>query len=136
MAWRAFWFAARDAAADLLRGIGGAEEAADIPPERFMGVVEEEVAHTPPAAATTSAPTWTNAELSAKMPKLRAAVDAGKTADELIAFYGAKKRLTPEQEAAIRALKPTEPAQAEPPAGAVESFVAEMEAASEGGVKQ
>lgn len=29
MAWRAFWFAARDAAADLLKGLGGAEELAD-----------------------------------------------------------------------------------------------------------
>lgn len=34
MAWRAFWFAARDAAADVLRGIPGAEENADLPPER------------------------------------------------------------------------------------------------------
>ncbi|TDV06029.1 hypothetical protein [Paraburkholderia caballeronis] len=32
MAWRAFWFAARDAASDLLRGMGGAEEAIDIEP--------------------------------------------------------------------------------------------------------
>ncbi|HDR9081280.1 TPA: hypothetical protein QDA98_003891 [Burkholderia vietnamiensis] len=32
MAWRAFWFAARDAASDLLRGMGGAEEAMDYEP--------------------------------------------------------------------------------------------------------
>lgn len=31
MAWRAFWFAARDAAADMLKGLGGAEELSDIP---------------------------------------------------------------------------------------------------------
>jgi hypothetical protein len=31
MAWRAFWFAARDAAADILKGLGGAEELMDIP---------------------------------------------------------------------------------------------------------
>ncbi len=30
MAWRAFWFAARDAAADLLNGLSGAEERSDI----------------------------------------------------------------------------------------------------------
>lgn len=30
MAWRAFWFAARDAASDMLKGLGGAEELADI----------------------------------------------------------------------------------------------------------
>ena len=34
MAWRAFWFAARDAAADLLRGMKGAEELQDYPPEK------------------------------------------------------------------------------------------------------
>jgi hypothetical protein len=33
MAWRAFWFAARDAAADLLKGLGGFEELADIQKE-------------------------------------------------------------------------------------------------------
>lgn len=34
MAWRAFWFAARDAAADLLRGMPGVEELIDMPTER------------------------------------------------------------------------------------------------------
>lgn len=33
MAWRAFWFAARDAAADLLKGINGIEEIIDLPLE-------------------------------------------------------------------------------------------------------
>ena len=33
LAWRAFWFAARDAAADLLRGMKGAEELIDTPVE-------------------------------------------------------------------------------------------------------
>ena len=33
LAWRAFWFAARDAAADVLKGVGGAEEIQDLPPE-------------------------------------------------------------------------------------------------------
>lgn len=32
LAWRAFWFAARDAAADILRGMAGAEELADYQP--------------------------------------------------------------------------------------------------------
>ncbi len=35
MAWRAFWFAARDAAADLLKGLGGAEELVDIEPREI-----------------------------------------------------------------------------------------------------
>lgn len=33
LAWRAFWFAARDAAADVLKGVGGVEELRDIPAE-------------------------------------------------------------------------------------------------------
>lgn len=36
MSWRAFWFAARDIAADVLRGVSGAEEAQDMP-ERDVG---------------------------------------------------------------------------------------------------
>ena len=35
MAWRAFWFAARDAASDLLKGLGGAEELVDIEPREI-----------------------------------------------------------------------------------------------------
>ena len=31
MAWRAFWFCARDAAADILKGLGGKEELIDMP---------------------------------------------------------------------------------------------------------
>jgi hypothetical protein len=43
LAWRAFWFAARDSAADLLKGLHGAEEVRDIAPpaEKHMGAVEE-----------------------------------------------------------------------------------------------
>ena len=33
LAWRAFWFAARDAAPDILRGVGGVEELKDTPSE-------------------------------------------------------------------------------------------------------
>lgn len=34
LAWRAFWFAARDAASDLLKGLDGAEVIADFQPEK------------------------------------------------------------------------------------------------------
>lgn len=40
LAWRAFWFAARDAAADLLKGLQGAEEVRDMPGERNMGAAD------------------------------------------------------------------------------------------------
>jgi hypothetical protein len=33
MAWRAFWFAARDIGSDVLKGLSGAEEVADLPPK-------------------------------------------------------------------------------------------------------
>jgi len=36
MNWRAFWFAARDAAADVLKGMSGAEEVGDYPPEKVV----------------------------------------------------------------------------------------------------
>lgn len=43
MAWRAFWFAARDGAADILRGMAGAEELADYPATPTAERVEAEV---------------------------------------------------------------------------------------------
>jgi hypothetical protein len=46
LAWRAFWFAARDAAADLLKGFDGVEALADMPAERDV---------TPPAKRQTGA---------------------------------------------------------------------------------
>ncbi len=36
LAWRAFWFAARDAAADMLKGLYGAELLADLDPEKVV----------------------------------------------------------------------------------------------------
>jgi hypothetical protein len=39
MAWRAFWFAARDAASDVLKGMGGAEELIDKPIDMGDAVV-------------------------------------------------------------------------------------------------
>lgn len=72
LAWRAFWFAARDGAADLLKGLHGAEEARDIPSERDMGAadvvpeakpniatrVRQATGHEPqPAAGTENVPT-------------------------------------------------------------------------------
>lgn len=41
MSWRAFWFAARDGAADILKGLHGAEEVTDYAPMKEMGAVEE-----------------------------------------------------------------------------------------------
>jgi hypothetical protein len=110
MAWRAFWFAARDAAADILRGLPGLEEVGDAPAERHMGAADV-VQPTPgaapsPAAATTAGSTieWSDDALQAKLPKMKEALANGKTHDELIAFYGAKATLTPAQLQTIRSL--------------------------------
>lgn len=99
MSWRAFWFAARDAAADLLRGFPGAEESMDIPAERFMGqadVVEP--------AAQAEPTTYPADQFAKNLGAWRAAIAAGKaTADAVIAKAGTKGVLTDEQKAAIRA---------------------------------
>jgi len=62
MAWRAFWFAARDGAADLLKGMHGAEEMQDIiEVERVDTVLDDgpkrasETRAAPPPAAPVSA---------------------------------------------------------------------------------
>jgi hypothetical protein len=52
MAWRAFWFAARDGAADILKGMRGAEELLDIDETR---VIEAEPAGGPRRASETKA---------------------------------------------------------------------------------
>lgn len=99
MAWRAFWFAARDAAADLLRGMGGAEEAADYVAERHMGDVERVDPKTPAEPAAYPADQFTK-----NLPAWRAAIAAGKaTADAVIAKAKTKGTLTQEQMGAIRA---------------------------------
>jgi hypothetical protein len=105
MAWRAFWFAARDAAADLLRGISGAEEAADIiPPEKFMGAAEEAVPRKPPAE--TGPPQWPADAFSKWLTgSAQRAIDKGATHEAVLAFAKAKGKVSAEQEDAIRALK-------------------------------
>lgn len=100
MAWRAFWFAARDAAADLLRGMGGAEEAADYATERHMGEVER----VDPAPVAPKPPAYTPEQFAQLLPSWRTAIAAGKaTADSVIGKIKTKGTISPEQEAAIRA---------------------------------
>ncbi len=108
MAWRAFWFAARDAAADLLKGIGGAEELVDYTPiERDITPAS---ASLPPAAPET----WPAEKFSAAIEKHGPMVKAGtKTADDLIAWLRAKAPITAAQEAAVMALQPAAPIEGE-----------------------
>lgn len=97
MAWRAFWFAARDAASDLLRGLNGAEEAQDIQP-RDMGMAD--VVQPSKAEPTT----WPDDLFAARLPEWLKAINAGRaTADAVIAKAQTKHALTEAQLAAIRA---------------------------------
>ena len=48
MAWRAFWFAARDGAADILKGLGGGEELRDIEPRNITPEAERPSSTVPP----------------------------------------------------------------------------------------
>jgi hypothetical protein len=101
MAWRAFWFSARDAAADLLKGLIGAEEAVDyIPPERHMGAVE--VVGSPPAQPET----WPDDKFTAQLARWTKAVEEGlKTSEDILTLARSKGALTADQEKAIAALK-------------------------------
>ncbi len=110
MAWRAFWFAARDAAADLLRGMGGAEESADYSQVKEMGAVDgaTHAAATVPPAAPAS---YSQADFDKNMPAWAKAIAAGKKSmDAVISTVEAKAPLTDGQKAALAAeVKKLEP---------------------------
>ena len=109
MAWRAFWFAARDGAADILRGMGGAEEAMDM---KDMGPADVVGAPPPPPAppaAPPEPPAYSQAELDANVPAWRKAFAERKaTPDALIARIGTKAVLSEAQKNQIRNLVPIE----------------------------
>lgn len=124
MAWRAFWFAARDAAADLLRGMGGFEEGVDAPIEKHMGAADV----VQPPSAPSAPPSWPADAFATQFPRWNKAVSAGlKTAEEILALALSKGTLTAEQRAQIVALTP--PAAEPESAAETDPFVADMEAA-------
>lgn len=96
MAWRAFWFAARDIASDILKGLSGAEEAIDIPPRDITPVANgtATIEHGPqpyPAEA-----------FSKNLPIWRGLIEKGtKTAEQIIATVSSKGTLTDEQKKQI-----------------------------------
>lgn len=105
MAWRAFWFAARDAAADLLRGLAGVEELADVP-EKHMGAADVVTAQQQQAPAV-----WPTDAFATQLPRWTKAIQAGlKTHDDIVALAKSKGELTAEQEQAIRAVSPQQAA--------------------------
>jgi len=107
MAWRAFWFAARDAAADLLRGMAGIEELIDGP----TSMPAESAA--PPAAAPTPPilEAYPQEKFDANLQAWSDVVASGrKTAEDLIAMLSTKATLSDAQKVRIRELQ--QPAEA------------------------
>ncbi len=102
MAWRAFWFAARDAAADLLKGLGGAEELADVSPkEKDMGAAQ--------IVGGSALPSYSEESIQKNLESWGRLMREGKkTADQIIATVRSKASLTPEQEARIRSAAETQ----------------------------
>ena len=95
MAWRAFWFAARDAAADLLKGIGGAEELVDYTPIERDITPGNTTAELPPAGP----PPYPEESFQKQLKKWR---ESGtKTPAEFAAILSTKGTLSPEQMAEI-----------------------------------
>lgn len=103
MAWRAFWFAARDAAADLLKGIGGAEELGDYTPIERDITPGNTTASLPPAAPIT----WTQSAFDAAIKQHAPAIASGaRTTDQLLTYLNKKAPLSDAQTAVVKALKP------------------------------
>lgn len=127
---RARAFLLRDVYADVLRGLPIAEELLDMPPERFMGNVDE----VPPAngaaePARPALPPYAAADFDKNLPAWRNVVESGKkTAPDLLAMLSTKATFTEEQKAQVLSLG-SKPAGAE---AAVDPFVAEMDAAEQG----
>jgi len=112
---RARAWALRDVFTDILKGLHMAEEAMDMPAEKYMGPVQYVQEGATPAPEPTAAPTATPAPASTGLPILdKAAFDeklptwrqmiAGgqKTADRMVSFLRTKYALTDDQEKAIR----------------------------------
>lgn len=95
MAWRAFWFAARDAAADVLKGLSGAEELGD-------AQLKDITPMTANTAAGAILPPYEQEKFDANFPKWKDLIAKKKrTPEEIIATVSSKNMLTAEQKKAI-----------------------------------
>ena len=102
MAWRAFWFAARDIASDLLRGLAGAEEIRDITERDITPMTRPSLPETPAYSAE---------QFAKNLPAWEKLITSGKkTAEQIIATVSSKAVLSDEQRAKINAIKKPESA--------------------------
>lgn len=110
MAWRAFWFAARDAAADVLKGLSGAEELRDVEPKDITPMQA--------SAAAAILPPYEQDKFDANFPKWKDLIEKKKrTPDEIIATVSSKNLLSDEQKKRITDLVPQPPATIENDSG-------------------
>ena len=88
---RARAFALRDVFPDVLRGLPVAEEVMDMPTERHMGAAD--VVGAPPPAPKPEKPEFDDAQFKKRRDKLIEFFKAGKSAEEIISFYGSKSTI-------------------------------------------
>lgn len=102
MAWRAFWFSARDAAADLLKGMSGLEEIQDYTeraPAKTIDPTSGEITNKP-----AELPTYSDEDFEKNLPAWRKLIESGrKTAGDIIFTVSSKATMTEEQIAMINA---------------------------------
>ena len=99
---RARAFALRDVFPDVLRGLPVAEELMDMPTERHMG--QAEVVGAPPPPPKPEKPEFDDAQFTKRQGKLVEFFKAGKTADEIIGFYGTQSSISDAMAKRIRDL--------------------------------
>lgn len=100
MAWRAFWFAARDIAADVLKGLHGAEEVRDFV-ERDITQQSQRI--DPPR--DTGPKPYAQADFDKNFPAWEKLIKGGKkNAEQIITMVSSKAVLSDEQKAAINAV--------------------------------
>lgn len=105
MAWRAFWFCARDVAADVLKGLRGAEEVQDYV-ERDITPQSQRIESKVEAKEL---PQYSEASFGTYLPKWsKLIIEGKKTAAEVIATASLKGILSDEQKKAIEAVKKPE----------------------------
>ena len=84
MAWRAFWFAARDIASDVLKGLSGAEEVSDLPPKDITPKADE---------YRTGTERLRDFVVTTTLEEVKKAISEAETPDQMLAAQDLAKKL-------------------------------------------